>query len=142
MPYLTNGLLDYGAQQTFNTTTANTARQNTAYTIALQQQIPPLTLQEVNATAKADTITVRVPVTVKTYYTCNKVTPKACSHTPTILLLKAHMHFMPTLCALPTIVARLQVETKQTVALIKTDGTLSATAAQLSIVYGAQYPLG
>ena len=73
VPFVKEGSLEFGAQQTFTTTTTNTAQTTTTYTTALQQQIPPLTLQEVNASARADTITTRVPVTIKTYYTCDKV---------------------------------------------------------------------
>lgn len=77
----------------------------TSYTTALQQQIPAMTMQEVNATATASTITTKVPVTIKTYYTCNKT------------------------------------DTKETYALIKTTGTLSATTADLKISYGPSYPV-
>lgn len=105
VPFVKEGSLEFGAQQTFTTTTTNTAQTTTTYTTALQQQIPPLTLQEVNASARADTITTRVPVTIKTYYTCDKV------------------------------------EVKSTSALIKTEGTLSATAAELKITYGPQFPI-
>ena len=35
----------------------------------------------------------------------------------------------------------MQVDTLETFAIIKTEGTLSATAAQLNIVYGPQYPM-
>ena len=73
IPFIGDGTLEFGSQQTFTTTTTTTAQQTTTYTTALQQQIPPLTLQEVNASAKADTITTEVPVTIKTYYTCDKV---------------------------------------------------------------------
>ncbi len=42
----------------------------------MQQQIPPLTLQLVTANASAGMVTVKVPVTVKTYYTCDKIDVK------------------------------------------------------------------
>jgi hypothetical protein len=105
VPFLKEGTLEFGAQQTLTTTTTNTDTRTTTYTTALQQQIPAMTMQQVNASATADTITTKVPVTIKTYYTCNKT------------------------------------ETKETFALIKTQGTISATAAKLKITYGPSYPL-
>jgi hypothetical protein len=64
--------LEFGAVQTFTTTTTNTDMRTSTYTAALQEQIPGLTLQTVNATLQAVSITVRVPVNVKTTYVCGR----------------------------------------------------------------------
>jgi hypothetical protein len=106
VPFMNDGKLEFGSQQTFTTTTKVSDTRTTSYQTALQQQIPPMTVQQVNASATADTITTRIPVTIKTYYTCDKT------------------------------------DTKDTFAIIKTQGTLSATASQLNVTYGPSYPIG
>jgi hypothetical protein len=72
IPFLADGQLDFSSTQTLTTTTSSTDTRTTTYTTALQQQIPGFTLQEVNTSASASTIFTTVPVTIKTYYTCNE----------------------------------------------------------------------
>ena len=72
IPFLVKGELDFTSTQTLTTTTSTTDTRTTTYTTALQQQIPGFTLQEVNTSATASTIFTTVPVTIKTYYTCNE----------------------------------------------------------------------
>lgn len=73
IPFIGNTTLEFGATQTFTTTTTNTDTQTSTYTTALQQQIPGMTLQQVNATIRASLIITSVPVNIKTYYTCGRV---------------------------------------------------------------------
>ncbi len=76
LPYVKDGSLEYGPQQKFTTAATVSDTETVAYVTALQQPIPAQTLQEVNATAAAVTITTRVPVTVTAYYACNNVETK------------------------------------------------------------------
>ena len=63
IPFMSeNAQLEFGAQQTFTTTTTNTDTKTNTYTTALQQQIPPLTIQEVTAKASAGVITVKARI--------------------------------------------------------------------------------
>lgn len=60
VPYLNKATVEYTMTQKFTTTTTNTATVTSTVSYSLQQQIPPLTMQQVTANASAGMITVKV----------------------------------------------------------------------------------
>lgn len=74
IPFLNKASIEFSATQKFTTTDTNTEIRTSTITYALQQQIPGLTAQTVVANASAGMIQVKVPCTIRTTYSCNKVT--------------------------------------------------------------------
>ncbi|WIA16131.1 hypothetical protein OEZ85_012849 [Tetradesmus obliquus] len=74
IPFLNKASVEFSATQKFTTTDTKTETRTSTITYALQQQIPGLTAQTVIANASAGMIQVKVPCTIKTTYTCDKVT--------------------------------------------------------------------
>ncbi|WIA16129.1 hypothetical protein OEZ85_012847 [Tetradesmus obliquus] len=77
IPFLNKASVEFSATQKFTTTDTNTETRTSTVTYALQQQIPGLTAQTVIANASAGMIQVKVPCTIVTTYTCDKVTTEA-----------------------------------------------------------------